>query len=648
MITLEKAKIYSALPLVVKQLKNMLVMVKDTARIGISYLDVTPNKNKITKHKVSTAVKNRTASHIFVLADDSRFEKLKEEYSQRSDAILNEYFDYIKKYADKQIYTEPQKYVLGTEERNLLQAVRTILERIIALSFMWRVTGDKVYAERCRLEMLNACAFKDWFHWHFLDTAEMSFAIALGTNWMYDYLSEDDVNTFFESVKSKAFDKTKSKNFSINWWKWSKNNWNSVCYGGIATAAMVFYDRCEDFASEFLAASYNKMTYNFETFTPDGVYVEGGDYWGYCTTYLAYFISTSENFIGTDFGLSATPGFLELGMFPLYINGATGIFNYGDSWKGSISAPSLYWFSKKTGKPEIAYYQAATVSEKLKSGYTELKECVNSALWYESSLVKGYNPSNYKAAVYLKSDASQELAIFRSGMFDQNATFAAIKGGYNYTSHGDLDIGSFVFDSQGVRWAEDLGSSDYGIKGYFVGICGGGRWKVYAKRAEGHNTLVFNSKSVFEDQYPFAKATISKFKETPDGGVAVLDITDAYKFNKVKKSIREFELYHNRSSLRIKDTFTCIYPTDVFWFMHTKSDIELIDEHNAIMTFGDKKMSATLSDESVGRFEVLEAKSMKRNINHLMKGDWNGLKKLAVHADNVKNGIIDVRLEPVK
>lgn len=626
-------------------------MFVDTAKMGIDYISLTPNPEKVTQKDIESAMENKTDSNIFVLATDSDFERLKKNYELRDDEKLNSYFDYVRLCADKLLGEEPHGYILDDEEDSILETARNILERVICLGFMWRMTGEEKYAERCEAEMTNACNFPDWHENHFLDTAELTFSVSLGTNWLYDYLSEEQVKFYADSVYEKAFEVSKGKILSQNWWKWSKTNWNSVCYGGLGVGAMVFYDYYSDFAADFLAETYKKSAYNFETFTPDGVYVEGSGYWEYCTSYLTYFMSTSDNLFGTDFGLSDIDGFLKLGTFPLYITGATSVFNYGDNKPVSVGAPSLYWFSKKTNDPAVAYYQArTTIESELENGkgeYELARECAVGALWYDAELLKGIENEDLPLSVYLNSDSSQEVVAMRSGFFNENDTYAAIKGGYNYTNHGDLDIGTFVFDSMGERWAVDLGPADYGNSGYFVGIVGGGRWKVYAKRAEGQNTLVFNPNSIYEDQYPFARAGFTSFEEDKEnGGTAVLDMSEAYQFKGVNSANRTFELYNSRTSLHIKDEFSCKRKSEVYWFMHTKADIEIIDAHHAQLTLNGKKMNAVLSEDSVGEFRVMEAQSLKKNVDNRLKGNWDGIKKLTVYAGSVKDGTIDVRLEP--
>ena len=79
--------------------------------------------------------------------------------------------------------------------------------------------------------------------------------------------------------------------------------------------------------------------------------------------------------------------------------------------------------------------------------------------------------------------------MMRSAWDDPNAVSVDFKAGDNKANHSHLDLGSFIVDALGVRWACDLGADDYNMPGYF----GGKRWTYYRLRAEGHNTLVINS-----------------------------------------------------------------------------------------------------------------------------------------------------------
>ena len=74
----------------------------------------------------------------------------------------------------------------------LLGESRKCLDRVYTLATVYRISGDRRYADRARKEMLTAAAFKDWNPSHFLDTAEMTHALAIGYDWLYEDLSPDD------------------------------------------------------------------------------------------------------------------------------------------------------------------------------------------------------------------------------------------------------------------------------------------------------------------------------------------------------------------------------------------------------------------------------------------------------------------------
>ena len=78
------------------------------------------------------------------------------------------------------------------------------------------------------------------------------------------------------------------------------------------------------------------------------------------------------------------------------------------------------------------------------------------------------------------------------------------KGGNNQADHAHLDLGSFVLDMNGVRWASELGRDNYDLPGYFDLSEGGGRWKYFRLNTHSHNTLVFNN----DNQRATAKSEI--------------------------------------------------------------------------------------------------------------------------------------------
>src|SRR5256885_307328 len=90
------------------------------------------------------------------------------------------YYDQIHSDCAKFLDQPPVKRGSG----QMLNSSRTALGRITFLATLYRMDGDKRFADRARDEMLAIARFNDWNPSHFLDTAEMSAARALGDDWL--------------------------------------------------------------------------------------------------------------------------------------------------------------------------------------------------------------------------------------------------------------------------------------------------------------------------------------------------------------------------------------------------------------------------------------------------------------------------------
>ncbi len=632
-----------------------LDVIPDMIDVGIDYIDLDFNMAAVTKAQLKKDLTGADTSHPFVLATADNFHIAREEYQSGSfteyTRALNTYvIDNADTLLDKSIYP-PMDYVLD-EEDSILPISREVINRIVILGYAWQITEEEKYALRAWEELEKVCSYDDWCTSHFLATAEMALAVSVGYDWFYDYLSAEQKDFLAKTTYEYAIKPALSKNFFKNWFTWSKNNWNSICYSGVGIACITFCDYYPDKAAEFLKMCYEAMPVAFANFTPDGVYAEGPGYSQSGMDAIVNFTATSKNYLGTDYGMSEIDGFKELGKFPVYITTPTGVFNFGDNKARMCFTPSLHWYADEYDSPILSCYQmwdepgeyAPDISDNTERNGSG-KSCALSSLWYN----RDYTPesadfSNEDLSLFLKSDAGQDMVLMRSAYLDKNATFAGIKGGYNFINHGDLDIGTFVFDSMGERWAEELGSGPYDAPGYFTNIPAGGRWKNYSKRAEGQNTLVINPGMTLDDQYVLAKGKFTSFEENADGGSCTLNMTDAYRMNGALKVTRNFQLYNNRSCVKITDSILCSVPSEIYWFMHTKSDIDISEDgKTANLTIGDKQLKAvSLSD---GTFSVMKAERLK--------GEWEydeeypDINKLTVRLEGVKKAEIMITLEPV-
>lgn len=115
--------------------------------------------------------------------------------------------------------------------RRLLDKSREALRRIFYLSYAWRTTADKKYADRAEKELLSIAAFNDWNPSHFLDVAEMTMAAAIGYDWLYNQLPQTSREAIKEAILKKGIEPSLDPKYS-GWLK-ATHNWNQVCNAGI-------------------------------------------------------------------------------------------------------------------------------------------------------------------------------------------------------------------------------------------------------------------------------------------------------------------------------------------------------------------------------------------------------------------------------
>jgi hypothetical protein len=131
---------------------------------------------------------------------------------------------------------------------------------------------------------------------------------------------------------------------------------------------------------------------------------------------------------------------------------------------------------------------------------------------------------------------------------------------------GHYDLGSFVLDANGARWAMDLGPDDYGLPGYFKPEM---RSRYYRTSTVGHNTIVINGECQPRDAR--AAITHESFEETIS--YVVIDLSRAYP--SAVSALRGFALIDRRHVLIVDEIHPNGCLSSVDWQMHTAADLEL-------------------------------------------------------------------------
>ena len=534
----------------------------------------------VTRPTRANVLKTLDASHPRLILKDADLAKLKQLI--RKDPLLKKGVDAMLKRADR--YARRHTITRKLRGPRLLHVSRDCMNRMYTLGLAWRLTGEKKYLNAARRNLLAACAFKDWNPSHFLDTAEMSHAVGIGYDWFFHALTEEERKTIRDGLIEHGLKPgLKAYGYSgkpprWSWWTGSVHNWNQVCNGGLIAGALAIAETEADYAKKIVPAAVRLLPKALVNYAPEGAWMEGPGYWKYATDYTVYALASLETALGTDFGLGKMKGVSETGWYPIYMTGPTGLpFNFADAGKKNRprgSAPCMFWLAKRYNEPAFAADERAMMTKRPGDPFD--------VIWYVPGGRRPKRPTLdrcYRGRV--------DVAFFRGSWDDGDALYFAVKAGFNQVNHAHCDVGSFVMDALGVRWAVDLGADDYNLPSYWGRAQESKRWSYYRLSALSHNVPLLNNRNQDVD----AVTKVDRFKSTRRRAFAVIDLTSAYK-RLAKKVTRGVALIDHRAAL-VQDEFTLDKPVEVAWGMATEAKITL-DGARATLTQNDKTLHAEI------------------------------------------------------
>lgn len=470
--------------------------------------------------------------------------------------------------------------------RRLLSTSREALRRVFFLSYAWRLTKQTKYLQRGEKELLAVSNFSDWNPSHFLDVAEMTMAVALGYDWLHPNLSDQSRSVIKEAILTKGIQP--SLDTKYNSWLKSTNNWNQVCNAGMSYGAMAIYEDQPDLAKNIINRAIDSVVLPMGDYKPTGAYPEGYGYWGYGTSFNVMLISALDKLFGNDFGLSQQPGFLKTAGYLENMTGPSGsAFNYSDSGLSGELQPAMFWFAQKLNDPSLLWVERS----RLMSGNTkqQVKNRLLPASMLWSSGVAMNKITQPKSTMWV-GEGRSPVAFMRTSWSDPKAIFLGLKTGSPSVSHAHMDVGSFVMEADGVRWAMDFGMQNYeSLESKKVDLWNmkqdSQRWQVFRYNNFVHNTLTVNDAL----QRVTGKATITGHSNSPGFMNATTDLTDLYK-DALTKANRGVAIL-NQSVVAIRDEVeTPTTETTVRWTMLTSATVKLIGKNKAELTKDGRKL----------------------------------------------------------
>lgn len=585
-------------------LKTFLIDSMDNVSPLASYDEYEKNLlNPMGAEVVGDVKKNHpNNAHPRLMLTSDKLETLAKDCYEKEPYIS--WYKRLKSNADNMLNAKFAEYEDLDELR--LQGIYTSAGNITTLAFTYAIENAagnpaEKYVKRIVDEMINISyenpEWSDWNPKHFLDTSSALVAYGLAYDWCYDYFNRPENSgekeMMFTTLKYYGFNPANDAYDQISnyWWTNTNNNWNMVCNGGVAVAALAVCDEeeFEQTSAKLLESGLKSVRKCFADFAPDGAWFEGTSYWRYTVDLMSIYFDSLRTAAGSDYDYMKLPGISTTGLFPVAMIGRTGNFNLNDAGEGNVSAPELWYFANTFNNSTMAKYRYYQIT---KQGFSTSYKDI---LWYNEELL-GDNKDDAESLLSgMQTDmkySGVEIVTFRDGFYENGNYYVGFHGGMNGVNHGHIDAGSFIYeaksDNSEYRWAIDIGNENYNMYNMFGGSSTSekSRWAYYRNRGEGHNTIIINP-GLLADQPLDKTATISAYKSSSDYGYSVMNMQPIYGeyTNSAQRGV-----YFNKQngSLMVRDELTFKDDTtsnNLYWFMHTRAQIDLSeDKKSAILT----------------------------------------------------------------
>lgn len=539
------------------------------------------------------------------------------------------------------------------------------------LALWYQMSGDSKYAEaawKCLSQVVDESKFPDFNLGHLLDVSEAQAAMAIAYDWLYDYWVEYDATNGTDRLKQLE-DCMYRNGLYYSWNGYQESgvmaneflataNHGTVGNNGAMMLALALMDEYPEECAYVVSQAIKCQEENIWKWNT-GTWFEGAGYWELTMQHTAKFIGTLDMLFPGGYGFKGLEGLSETGVAEVQHHTPLGIYNYGDNSTSMYWVPELIWLANEYDQTDLAYY----VWKNKTQGWNSDKACHGedaalALLWMlQQEDAKTYNWATGYTPEALGLDYCNEAVDVAMMRDTHNSTtdytYVGLKGGQATDAHAQIDAGSFIFEDNGIRWAQDPGSGSY-LSGYFDTKSGGQRWKQLPARGEAHNTLIINPAKLgtaYEDQVVSARAELTGFTSNSSGAIATVDMSTVL-FD-VSAAKRGFFFTDNRQSLVVRDEFTPSAAGTAYWTMMlpklgdsdsvTVSDNRITVVHNGQTLYVDYVVSGGTAETPVltkANFQPITS------TNIIDLGKTNGQIRIPVTITNGTAVGITVKLTP--
>lgn len=524
----------------------------------------------------------------------------------------------------KYVEDEMEKPIVCYEYNDPLRMnVDGYTDRVTAISMAWLLSGDERYFERGYKEIEAIAKFPDYNLATIHDIAEWNETLAIGYDWLYsgmnaeqrEFISERILNHSLKPLSEGLYGRIKGRQDSSDWgnFKWF-TNMSTVSEAGVVAAAAAVLETDSEYCADVISKALMGFEYPLSQFSPGGGWIEGPNYWNYNCESASYVMLTLKKTFGSYYGLENMRGFSETGKYALSMMGPRGVNPVGDT------AGNEYF----QGRAMSLIGNIFADNELLSARYEVITNKGGGISPFDLLSYTGEESeeSQKEYGKYIEGMESytirEDMSLESEGMY-----FSTHFGGTTHY-HSQNDCGTFIFDLGGVRWAHDLGMDDYNLQNQLKYK----QWQLYRYRAEGHNLMLINPPG---DKFELEEnkfVPITKYGANENGGYVYADVSGIYE--DAEKAKVGYYVGDNMKSVTARYEIELKKASEMYWFMHTMADAEIID--NAAYLSREGKMLAVTyeTDAESSDISIMKAEPLPSSPQAAEQNKNQSYRKVAI------------------
>ena len=468
---------------------------------------------------------------------------------------------------------------------------------IAEAAFVYKITGDKKYLDAAKKYIDAGISYDIWGYAYNKPNVDLAAGHLLyGMGWGYDLLYNDLTPAERTRIREKLVKQARLlhdffKPKSGKTYAYSQNH-TFIPIAGLAVTAYALMDEVPE-AKEWAATSRAIYDRVLATYSQDGYYYEGMEYWIFSTPWLVHYMDAHLNATGEDLYQTA-PGFRTAHKYVAHATLPGGEFNFdfGDIYAGPVTRARKgddYERERVGGKFRTNYnilYNLATrygngeaqgVADWLKSKGQVNAEEFWTFIWYNPSVksvpIEKQPTSHYfkdHDVVYWRSSWNDDATAwaFKAGPPEGHAAAEAVKAFPDWrlsSGHAHPDAGSFIIWSGGRYLTGDSGYAGVPLTEHHNTVVFDGKGQ--AKEGNGHDAFT----GVSYDR--LNRIRMTDVSVSNGGAIVTADLAAAYEPELgVEKFVRKFA-FTAPGDFRIDDEIRLSKPSKITSFLHSDNQI---------------------------------------------------------------------------